>query len=485
MSSSLAKKTVSSAAWTYLTYGLSKATTFVTTAVLARLLLPEQFGVVGFALTVMSFLDAVRDLGLGPALIQRREEVDKAADTAFWLNIMSNILMWTAAMAISPFAARFFHEPLIIIILPVLSFSFVVSSVGGTHDALLQREMAFSRRIIPAVGESIVKGVVSIAIALTGGNVWALIIGQITGRTAYAALAWAILPWRPQFLFELGVAKELLGYGYKIAIDSLLSALQANIDYLFIGRFLGDTALGLYTIAFRVPEMIIINLCIVIAQVLFPAYSKLQNDLSALQSGLLAAIRYIALITVPAGIGLALVSPLFMPVIFGPEWVEAAPIMASLAMYGMFLAISWNIGDVYKAIGRPDILWKTALVEFALLAPVLFTLSHVSALAVSVGHMVVALIISMLRLGIAVQLLKLSVKKTLAQFVPAISGSAFMGLVVWGSIQITHEWSAALALLASIAVGAISYFSTMVWFERSLLLRFASLLRKRLSRQLT
>ncbi|MCS6870299.1 MAG: lipopolysaccharide biosynthesis protein, partial [Anaerolineae bacterium] len=283
----VAQKAVTSTAWTYLSYILSKAANLATTIILARLLTTAEFGIVGFALTVMSFLDAVRDLGLELALIQRRENIEDAAHTAFWINLASNGTMWLLACLIAPLVASFFREPLIVIILPILSFSFVISSFGGIHDALIKREMRFGLRFVPSLGESLLKSVVAVELALMGSGVWALVLGQLAGRLTFTILAWRVLPWRPKLRFKLPIARQLFNYGYKASIDSFLSALQANIDYVFIGRFLGDAALGIYTVAYRMPEILIINFSIVIAQVLFPAYAMLQDDHGQLRQGVL------------------------------------------------------------------------------------------------------------------------------------------------------------------------------------------------------
>jgi len=464
----LASKTVSSVAWTYGSYVLTKGTVLITTAILARLITRGEFGIVGFAVTTMSFLDAVRDLGIGLALIQRRDDVETAASTAFWMNIMSNLVIWLLAVLASPFVANFFREPLVTTVLPILSINFLISSLGGVHDALLQREMQFSKRIIPAISEALSKGGVSIAIALLGGGVWALVFGQIVGRFAYAAVAWQVMPWRPAFEFSVPIARELFSFGYKISLDSLISNFQANIDYVFIGRFLGSEGLGLYTIAYRIPEMIIINLCIVIAQVLFPAYSILQTDPEQLKRGMLATLRYISIVTFPVGLGLALVSLPFTRVVFGSDWDDAAPIMAMLALYGVFLAVSWNIGDVYKAVNRPDILWKTAVFEFALLGPTLYVLAQDSPLAVATGHAIIAAIVSVIRLIIASILIELSLVSIARQFIPSGISAGVMGVAVYGTLYVFEDSPSLLQLVAGVVVGGVSYLGLIALFEREL-----------------
>lgn len=464
---SFAGKTARSAAWTYLAYTLNKSSTFITTILLTHLILPAEYGIVAYAVTIVAFLDAVRDLGLGLALIQYPDDINDALDTAFWLNLGSNVIIWLASIALAPVAARFFNEPQLVSILPALCFSFILNSFGSIHDALLQRQMQFRKRLIPEVGSSLIKGILSVGLALIGYNAWALVVGQIAGRAVYSVMIWRTNSWRPKPFFYPSIARKLLKFGYKVAIDSFLSALQANIDYLFIGRFLGETTLALYSIAYRVPELVIINFCIVIATVLFPAYAELDDD-SELKQAMLGAFRYISLITVPAGIGLALISPLFVKVFLAMEYAEAGPMMAVLSLYGMVLAVSWNIGDVYKALGRPDVLWKTALLEFAVLASVLFFAAQSSALAVAFSHLGVALSITLVRLVIVSRLLKIHIVTMLKQFVPSAGASIIMGIAVAIILVVTTMLTPLVSLFFAMFIGAVVYALVLYWIERDL-----------------
>lgn len=477
-SESFAKKTVKGAAWTYMAYVLNKLSGFIMTLILTRLIIPEQYGIVGFALTAISFFDAIRDLGVGAALIQRRENIEEAANTAFWLNLVSNFVFWLLMTLGAPAVADFFREPLLVVVLPIISTTFILTAIGGIHEALLTRSMQFQRRIIPEMASSFSKALFSIGLALIlpdAHKVWAVVLGQVIGRIFWMFLMWAVNPWRPKLAFKLPVAGQMLNYGYKISLDSLISALQANIDYVFIGRFLGDTALGIYFVAFRVPELIIINFANVVAGVLFPAYAELE-DRAKLKTAILGTLRYVALITVPAGIGLALISPLFAEVVFDPAYIDAGPMMALLSLYGMLLAVSWNIGDVYKAIARADILWRTSFIEMALLGIVLYFMAQISALHVAFGHVCVAFIVSLMRLLIAIRLLELDWRQTFAQFTPSVVGSAIMGAAVWLTLQVFAALPGVALLGLAILAGAVVYGASMWWLERPLVVRVVELI---------
>lgn len=482
MNESLAKKTVSSAIWMYIAYGLSKTANFLAYIVLTRLLLPEQFGILGYAMAFVSLLDAMRDLGIGLAIIQRRDNIEEVSNTAFWLSVVSNTVFWILSLIVSPYVATFFDEPLVALILPVIAFTFVINSFGSVHDALLQREMEFGKRVIPAFFNSMCKGIASITLALMGYGVWSLVWGLVIGQTVYTIAVWFLVDFRPKLAFNWQLAKEIVNYGYKIFLDSVFSALQANIDYVFIGRFLGASSLGIYTIAYRIPELIIINFCIVIAQVLFPAYSSIQNESEELRKAVLSALRYVSIIVVPAGVGLALISSAFIKVVYPETFWGAIPIMAALSLYGLFLSISWNIGDLYKAVDRADLLWKTAFFELALLVPTLYILAHESAYAVALGHAVLAFIVSMVRLVIAMNVIKLGVRETFGQFVPAIASAIVMGIAVFTVGQLLASTPTIIILIGQLLAGAIAYPVTLWFFERDLILRIVGMVQSRIGK---
>lgn len=471
MNESLAKKTVTSAIWIYLAYGLSKFANAIAIFVLTFFILPETYGIVGFAATALAFLDAVRDLGIGMAIIQRRDRIEEAANTAFWFGLASNTAIWLLSFLLAPLIANFFHEPLVKDIFPVLVFTFVINAFGSIHDALLQRDMQFNKRVLPAFFNSVFKAIISIALAYLGYGVWALVIGQVAGSFAYTVTVWMMINFRPKFQFDWGLAREILTYGYKVAFDSILGAIQANIDYVFIGRFLGDIDMGIYTLAYKIPELIIINFCIVIAQVLFPAYSSIQDDLQQLKQAVLSSLRYVSIIVIPVGVGLALVSQVFIQTFTQAEYHGAGSIMAILSLYGVFLSISWNIGDLYKAIDRADLLWKTALLELVLIVPTLYMLAQESTYHVAVGHMVLASIIGLIRLLIAVHVIELDLVETLRQFVPAVASATVMGIAVYVAGLLLSSLPNILVLVGQVLIGALTYAIALWFFERDLLMR--------------
>ena len=260
--------------WNYASFASGKVLVLVTMAILARVLTPGEFGIVGFATVAVAYLAVLKDLGLGAAIIQRRTELEAASQTVYVLNrAMGAILTLVTALA-APLVAAFFQEPLVTPILRVLSFTFMLESLGAVHIVLLKRNLDFRRKLIPDVGRALVKGGVSIAAALAGFGVWALVWGQLAGVVMSVVLSWAVVPWRPTFTFNRPLVRPLMRFGVPLVLTDIQYAVWANLDYVVVGRMLGNEALGIYTLAYRLPELIIQSIWRVVAGAVFRSFRR-------------------------------------------------------------------------------------------------------------------------------------------------------------------------------------------------------------------
>ncbi|MDX1691914.1 MAG: lipopolysaccharide biosynthesis protein, partial [Acidimicrobiia bacterium] len=291
--------------WSYVSFASGKVLVLVTMALLARLLTPEQFGIMGFATLAVTYLAVLKDLGLGGALIQRRDDAEDAAQTVYVANLALGVLLTVATYLSAPLVAAFFDEPLVTPLLRVLGFTFVLEALGAVHVVLLKRNLDFRRKIVPDVGRALVKGVVAIGAALWGFGVWALVWGQLAGVLAAVVLSWTVVPWRPAFRFHRRLARPLLRFGGPLVFTDLAYAVWQNLDYVVVGRLLGDAALGVYTLAYRLPELLVQSIWRVVTQAAFPFFSSIQQYPEMLARGFVATIRYSQLAIVPICVGLA------------------------------------------------------------------------------------------------------------------------------------------------------------------------------------
>jgi len=323
--SGLARAAVGGVAWQGLSYVGGKILVLATTVVLARLLTPGDFGVVGLALVFIAYAEVVTDLGVAQALIYLPEDRD-ANDLAFTVTLVFSLFLVGVAMAAAPAVAEFFRRPDLTPLFRVLSLSLLVGGIGQVPDALLRKRLLFRRRLIADILRACGQGVVSITLAAAGAGPWAIVLGYLAGGVLWSGTAWALVAYRPGSGFwrvRVAKARPLLSYGLATAGNALLLSLVFDIDYLIVGRQLGASALGHYTLGFRIPEMVIINVFYVLSAVAFPLFSMAREDRGLLRRGYVATIRLQTVYGVMAGVGLAAVAPMLVHVVFGARWSQS------------------------------------------------------------------------------------------------------------------------------------------------------------------
>lgn len=454
----LGRRAVQGVLWTYVSFAGSKLLVFASTVILARLLLPAEFGQVGFALLVISYLDTVGDFGVSSALIYERDRPEEAADVSFVISLLTGLVWFAAAYACAPLVAEFFDDPAVVPILRVTALVFVVNALGNTHDAILRRDLEFKKRLVPDFAMALLKGGCSVGFALAGWGVWSLVWGQLIGTAASTIALWVVVPWRPGWRASWRTARGMLSYGGKIVSVNVVSAVVHDADFVIVGRVLGGAALGLYSLAYRTPEFFITMIIWVIGKVTFPVYAKLRDDPPALRQAFLLTLRYLSLITLPAGLGLAALGWLFVPAFYGERWEAATATLQVLAVAGALRSLGSHAGDVYKATGRPGILTKLGLLRAAVLVPAMWWgARHYGILGVAVAQLIVTAGSTLLNLYVAGRVLELSAWSLLAEFRTAAVGSCAMVaalLLLSPLLAGLPEWA---GLAAGVAAGAAVY----------------------------
>ncbi len=476
------KKAARGMGWTYLSFGLAKALNLLTISILARFLVPENFGLVALATLTMDYLSVVNDLGLGAALVQRREKVEEASNIAFTLNILAGVLLTLATFFIAPYAAEFFKEPQVTIILRYLGLTFLLTAFGSVHNVLLQREMNFRKKIIPELGNTASKAIISISLAIAGFGVWALVIGQLVGTGVASLLLWIVMPWRPKPAWNTEIAKELFKYGFSIMGNNALSIWEDSFDYFIIGLLYTPAALGIYTLAYRLPQTLVLNVLWIMTAVLFPAFSSLQNQKEALKKSLLTIIRYVELLVTPLCLGMFIAADPIIRVAFGEQWLESIPILRALSLYVWVVSIGFHIGDVYKAIGRPDILIKTSIPMFFIRILLLWIGAQYSLVGVGIAHLAAGIIASIIRYFAAAHFIQLKLMDVIKELTAFVCG---IGLVIFATpaLYLTKNNPPLIQLIAAILAGGVGYIGIAWFIERSTIIALLQTLGINLNRK--
>jgi lipopolysaccharide exporter len=414
--------TVNAVAWQGLSFALGKVLVLVATIVLARVLGPEEFGLVGLALVFVGFVEVMADFGIAQSLIYYRDS-PRAADAALACTVVSGLLLAGGTALAAPYLAQALGDPAITEFLRVLSLSFVLGSFGIVPDVLLRRDLLFKRRLAVQLSSSVTRGGVSIGLALAGAGAWSLVWGQIAAVTVTSVVAWSRVRYRPDLRWwriRWGDVRPLLAFGAPTAANGLLSTVILNVDYIIVSRALGATALGFYLLAFRLPEMVIVSVFQVLSQVAFPVFSRARKQPGRMRRGYLRMLRLQTTYGVVVGCVLAAAAPVLVPVVFGPGWEQSVFPLQALAIYAAFRSLGMGVVDVLKAMGRPSLALSMSVVRLLVLVPALVLATHWGINGVAVAQVAVALLFAAVMQVMAGRMLGARPLELLSACAPAV-----------------------------------------------------------------
>ena len=477
---SLSTRTLRGMFWAYGAYVGGRVLTLIATAILARLLTPREFGLVALAILFMFLLETLSDLGVSQALVIAPEEEElERAETVFVWSVMLGAGFSIMTAALSPLAAAFFHQPKLTGILAALGLRFFLRSLSSTHFALAQRRIDFRPRTAAQLSDVSTRGITAIVCAIAGLGAWSLVIGYLVGSVALTVMLWTMVKWRPQLRPQRAHLRSMLSFGGMITAVGLLTAIETNLDYIMIGRFLGATDLGLYTLGFRLPELMILNLSVVAAQVLFPAFAAVDRE--RLGHALLVAFRYTLMIALPMAVALAVLARPFILALFGHQWERSAPAMQLLTLYALGVAIAIPGGTVFKAIGRAGVLVLITLPQLVLVfvtVRVFVDNGIVAVAACMAGAMgVLELMVTVL----AMRHVGVRAREAWRVIWPTVVASGAMAAVLVPVEHTIHSpWP---ALLVGGALGAATYLGLIWLLARDALLRLRDVALSRGSRR--
>lgn len=468
--SSILQATLRGTLWSYASVYSGKLVIFLTTIILARLLIKEDFGLAGYALIFISFLDVLNDLGVGAAVIYYEDD-DRILNTAFWLNMAAGLLLFALTWVAAPLAGSFFNDARAVPLTQVMGLTFPLTALGNIHASLLRKRLSFKRKAIPDFVKSLGKGLISVVLAWQGFGAWSLVIGQVGGVGLAAVFFWLFNPWRPRLVFDKNAVRPLLSYGSNLVGGDALGTLINQADYLIIGRVLGAAMLGVYTLAFRIPELLVKQLCLVVSRVIFPSYSQIKKEKGDLDQIFLLTMRYLTLITVPIGLGLSVTARPVVLFFFTEKWIEAVPVITAISLYTLIRSLTFNIGGVYKAQGRPDILLKIALAKVPILLPLLWWAAHTPRGIEAVAWMQVAtaVLFAAINMGVAARLLSTSLIEIFRAIFPALSAGTVMAGGVWVILETTVNTPPLMQLLSGTLAGILIYALMLLVFQRDLI----------------
>lgn len=464
----LTARVFSGVSWLAVAKIVNRGFIFITTLILARLLSPLDFGLVASAVVVLNFLTLFNESGLGTAIAQAKDLEEKDLSSVFWPNLVLGGVLFLGAALLSSVAGSFFGDERIRLVLIVLSFSLVIDSFGLVQSGFLVRIMDFRSLSLREVLSSFGYGISAIIGAFLGWGVWALVAGYLVKSLVGAVTLWFSVSWRPKLSFDFNVFKRIYAFGIKVVGNSVVEFFRRNTDRGLIGRILGVSTLGVYSIAYNLIMIPRDQITPLVTRVLLPAYSKIQDDNKRLEKAYLKAIQYVSLVTIPAAFGLAVVAPEFIEVLFGDKWIGAIAPLRYLSVAGALLSINPVLGYVLMAKGRPGIfvIWNFIRTMFTVgFMYVGIVLGGINGVAVAFSLSV--LFDTPITQYISIRSVGGSMGALWKVLLPVFSSTVLMvaaalGVRIW---LLSVAASQLIVLVASVASGAFVYF-VVLWILR-------------------
>jgi PST family polysaccharide transporter len=337
---------------TILAQGAGLVIQLTSTIVLARLLLPSEYGIIAMVAAITAFAGLFRDLGLSASTIQRKQINEKQLSTLYWINVGVGAILTVVTAAMAPLVAWFYNRPELTAVTVALSFGFLIGSFGTQPGALLNRNMEFGRLATANLAGALLTVVVSIALALRGQGYWSLVIGSLGGALVTSVLLNLLSGWRPGLPTRGTGLRATLAYGANITAFDFVSYFHRNLDNILIGRVWGADALGLYSRAYALLMFPIQNVRAPINAVAFPAMSRLQDRPEELRAYYLSTTRLIAFVSMPLTAFLFVTSNPIIRITLGEEWVRAASIFSYLAVAAFIQPAAGLAGSLLLSQGH-------------------------------------------------------------------------------------------------------------------------------------
>ena len=323
----LKQKTIQGGLARLLAQGANFALRVGSLMILARLLGPEDYGLVGMVAAFTGVLSLFRDFGLSSAAIQRAEVTEEQISTLFWINLLVGVLLTLLTVAMAPAIAAFYHQPRLVPVTAVMALGFLFNALGIQHSVLLQRQMRFTTMAVIGTVSLAVGTVVGIAGAKAGYGYWALVAMTIASPFVATIGYWMAAAWIPGRPRRRAGIRSMMHFGGTLTLNSLLAYLAYNAEKILIGRYWGADAIGIYGRAYQLINIPTDNLNTAVGEVAFSALSRIQNDFARLKSYFLKGYSLVLGLTIPTTIACALFPEDIIRILLGSKWGEAAPII--------------------------------------------------------------------------------------------------------------------------------------------------------------
>jgi teichuronic acid exporter len=451
---------LSSLFWKLMERGGTQAVSFIVSIILARLLLPEDYGIIALVVIFTSIAGVFVQSGLNTALIQKKDADEVDFSSVFYLSLLIACLIYIILFIAAPFIAAFYKIPEITPVFRVLSITLFFGAFNSIQNAVIARKMQFKKLFFSSTGAILISGIVGIYMAYSGFGVWALVGQQISNQLFVTLLLWFTVKWRPQLLFSLERVKALFSFGWKLLVSALIDTVYRDLRSLIIGKMYNPAMLGFYNRGQQFPSLIVSNINGSIQSVMLPVLSSQQDNRPRVKNMMRRAIVTSSFIIFPMMVGLAVTAEPLVKILLTDKWLPCVPFLQIFcASYALWPIHTANLQAI-NALGRSDIFLKLEIIKKIMGLSILAVTVFYGVYAIALGGALGGIISTFINAYPNKKLLKYSYKEQWKDIYPSLLLSLVMGAVVYSIKWL--DLSVIMTLTVQICVGVILYVG-MAW----------------------
>lgn len=448
-------KVIISLFWKLMERGGTQGIQFIVQIILARLLLPAEFGTIAL-LTVFIFLANVFvQSGFSTALIQKKNSTETDFSSVFYLSMIIAGVIYIILFNAAPFIAGFYEDITLVPLLRVLSITLFFGAINSIQIAVLSRKLEFKKMFSSSLGAVLVSGIIGITMAYRGYGIWALVAQQLSDQFLVTTILWFTVKWRPSLKFSIKNTRELFSFGWKLLVSTLINSICLYSQSLIIGKIYSPAMLGYFSRGQQFPSIIVTNINGSIQSVMLPALSSQQDDKQIVKRMVRRAIITSSFLVFPLMVGLALVAEPLVTLLLTEKWLPCVPFLQIFCAVFALMPIHTANLQAINALGRSDVFLKLEIIKNIVGLIILGLTIFYGAYAIAVGMLVTGVIGTFINTFPNSKLLNYSYIQQVKDILPSFLLSMAMGVIIWGCSLININ--PVITLIIQVIVGTITY----------------------------
>ncbi|MCY0979370.1 lipopolysaccharide biosynthesis protein [Chryseobacterium wangxinyae] len=462
---SLGKQALAGMIWTYSQQFGTQALTFVVSVVLARILLPEEFGLIGMLAIFIGIGNTLFDGGMTSSLIRTAEVNQEDYSTVFYFNLVCSIIIYGILYLCAPLIADFYSQPSLASITRVYGLTFVISAFGAVQNTILTRELKFKKQALITFPAVFIGGVIGVLMAYKNWGVWSLVGLAITNSFFTSFFLWVSSKWHPILVFNKDKFRQHFHFGYKLTLSGILDIIFTNIYQIVIGKYYSAGQVGYYARANSLMMLPVSNVSGALSRVIFPIFSKVQDDIPRLKKAYKQVMQLVLFIITPIMIIMAVLAKPLIILLFTEKWLPMVPIFQIICASGILYPIHLYNLIVLQVKGRSDLFLKLEIIKKVVITIVLAITLYYGFYALLWGQLICSILALLINTHYAGKMLNYSGFYQIKDISPIFLFSTIMGFAMYTLNLILIKQTNILQILVCSAVGVIIYLSLALLFK--------------------